>query len=221
MIRAFAKIFICICLMVSFAAAAGAAVGAGLNAAPTNAEIDQSLKALKIRSPERYRRILEIRESEPERFLQNVLQVAREEERLVRVKKQVPENYQLQIAMWNNREKLRSLVEEFRGENDTAGRQIIESQIDNLLGEQFDLRRQMRLNRLKLAEKRLSELRLGLRRDPAREKTQFIAEWKPKLLPIQDATRATVRAAGRDRALPAKKKAAATPFVEAESDSED
>ena len=99
MIRAFAKIFICICLMVSFAAAAGAAVGAGLNAAPTNAEIDQSLKALKIRSPERYRRILEIRESEPERFLQNVLQVAREEERLVRVKKQVPENYQLQIAM--------------------------------------------------------------------------------------------------------------------------
>lgn len=170
-------------LNVFYAQPVFAAVGAIDSAtAPTNAAIDSALKELKVRSPDRYRRILEMRESNPQLFSQNILEVSREQERLDRLRRQIPENYRLQIAMWNNREKLRSLVEEYRSESDVSGREIIESQMDNMLSEQYDIRNQMRINRLKRAEKRLMEMKQELRQEASTGKNKFIAEWKPKLL---------------------------------------
>lgn len=180
MVRVFLSVFLAAFLICGGNTDATAAL-ASPNA-PSNAEIEQSLQALKLRSPGRHKRILELRETDPNAFAAQVLQVAREEKRLATVKREIPENYQLQIAMWNNREKLRHLIDEFRAETDSAGRQIIESQVDNLLGEQFELRRQMRMNRVKVVERRLAQVRDGLKRDPVRERDRFIAAWKPKLL---------------------------------------
>jgi hypothetical protein len=123
-----------------------------------------------------------LREKDPAAFSKAILRVANEEGRLAKLRRSIPENIEPQIAMWKNREKLGLLMREFGDEQDPAGRQIIESQIDNLLGEQFELRRQMKSNRLKRAEKKLAEMRLEVRTDALRARDRFIAEWKPKLL---------------------------------------
>ena len=150
--------------------------------APSNEEWQRAIESLRQRDPARARQMLGLRERDPEAFSKAVLLLTNEERRLAKIRRQVPENVEPQLAMWKNRDKLGLLMTEFGEERDPAGRQIIESQIDNLLGEQFELRRQMRSNRLKRAEKKLAEMRLENRTDALRARDKFIAEWKPKLL---------------------------------------
>jgi hypothetical protein len=166
-----------------FASAAVAKQAAALSSSlPSNEEFKQALDSLKLRDPVKAKQIMALREKDPAAFSKAILRVANEEGRLAKLRRSIPENIEPQIAMWKNREKLGLLMREFGDEQDPAGRQIIESQIDNLLGEQFELRRQMKSNRLKRAEKKLAEMRLEVRTDALRARDRFIAEWKPKLL---------------------------------------
>lgn len=181
--------FVFLALNLSFgrseAAVSPAAKSATASELPSDEELSRALKGLAERDPARQKRLLELRTTNPEAFSRAILSVVHEERKLNRLRAIVPANLPLQIAMWRNREKLRQFVEEYHGEADSGGRSVVASQIENLLGEQYDLRREMRLNRIKALEARLQSAKKDFVSKHGNEKSQFVNTWKPKLLAIQ------------------------------------
>lgn len=150
---------------------------------PSNQEVNQAMRSLSNREPKRHRMLLELRETDPDGFTKATMQVVREERRLEKMRRDIPANVALQEAMWKNREKLQRLAEEMSGETEVGGRAVVMSQIENLLGEQYDLRREMRMNKLKRLEMKVAQAKQQLQGESStRGRQKFISAWKPKLL---------------------------------------
>lgn len=156
---------------------------------PSEERVSESLRALRARDAERHRRILSLREESPKAFAQEIYALAREEQRLAKVRKSTPANGPVLEEMWRNRERLRGLALSAHRAEDAGERDVIHSQVESLLRDQYRLREQMRVNRLRNLEARAAELRrsIGDARGN-RDQEKFVADWRAKLLAKQESS---------------------------------
>lgn len=146
-----------------------------------NEELAAALDRMKEKNPKRYLRMLEARSKNPSQYEKMESQALSEFRRIRKLQRLVPENVSLQEDIWKNRTRLTELMRNLRTAKEGAGRVILESQVEKVLEEQFDLRLRMKRNRLVRAEKVVAKRMDALNSRQARKK-EVVMRWRDRLL---------------------------------------
>lgn len=164
-------------------------VAPGIAAAPiaVSSSRESALEKLKESNPKRYLRMLELKDADPKRYEALKAKVLQEHDRLEEIRKLVPANVGLQEEMWKNRTRLEEIMRSLRSAEEGPGKVILISQMGKLLGQQFDLRMQMKQNRLARAQQILDQRLESLKQEQG-QKSAFVIRWRDKLAAQSEST---------------------------------
>lgn len=124
---------------------------------------EKSLEWLKEEFPEKYEKLMQLKEEKPHKFRMQAMRLRKRLGMLNRLKKEDPKAYEMSKELFRLEEEVRELAENYKKAETLQQRDEIKNEIQEILDEAFNLKLTLGKRRLQNLEGKLAELQEFLR----------------------------------------------------------